>query len=261
MDLRTPPEFKSTKMPWKFGLIRDIIWSDSLQRFVLLTKNMIYTFDPNAFSQQVFSKAPTNDVTIETYAQIQPVHSSYAFWRCATFDDTLLIIYAGLSIDLNDLFHRRLDASLGFGTVMDQYKITRKSSQLIKRWQPPATCAPYEGIWCIRHHPETKQIGCALLDARTNHWRLEVRDRERFTCLWRINLPFENGDCEVSPLLNGQWLTTNSFNVRLIQVAQERLESAVEYERELKNALLLNDDFLVLRTKSTIEIHRLDQMK
>lgn len=144
---------------------------------------------------------------------------------------------------------------------MDHYKISRKSCRFVKRWTSPSTCAVYEGIWCIRHHPETRQIGCAVLDARTNYWRLEVRDRETFLCIWKINLPFECGDCEVSPLINGQWLATNSFNVRLIQIAQERLESAVEYERELKNALVMDENHLVLRTKSTVEVHRLDQIK
>ena len=151
--------------------------------------------------------------------------------------------------------------SLGFGTVIDEYTLTGSSFKLMNRWIPPKTCANHEGIWCIRYHPETDQLGCAIVDATNNQWRLEIRSRESFACLWRINMPFLSGDCEISPFPNGEWLATNSFNIRLLQIGYQVLKSAVEYERELKNAIVINDLYLVIRTKSTVEVHRLDGPK
>jgi hypothetical protein len=151
--------------------------------------------------------------------------------------------------------------SLGFGTVIDEYALTRSSSKFTSQWSSPKTCASHEGIWCIRYHPETDQLGCAIVDATNNQWRLEIRSRESFTCLWKINMPFLSGDCEISPFPNGEWLATNSFNIRLLQIGHQVLRSAVEYERELKNAVVINDLYLAIRTKSTMEVHRIDAKK
>lgn len=119
----------------------------------------------------------------------------------------------------------------------------------------------HEGIWCIRHSRETNRFAFSILDATTNQWRFELRTTDKLTTLYKVSLPFFTGDCEVSPLINGDWLSTNSFNVRLIHISDGKLKAAVEYERELKNAVAIDQRFLVIRTKGTIDIHRLDQKK
>jgi len=54
---------------------------------------------------------------------------------------------------------------------------------------------------------------------------------------------------------NGEWLIINSYGVRLIQIANHELKAAVEYERELKNAITMGNQYFLVRTKNTIEIH------
>jgi hypothetical protein len=93
------------------------------------------------------------------------------------------------------------------------------------------------------------------MDARTNQWRFELRDRKTFSQIFHVVLPLSHGDCEISPLPNGEWLTTNACGIRLIQIANNTLKAAVEYERELKNAITIGNDYFVVRTKNTIEIH------
>lgn len=145
--------------------------------------------------------------------------------------------------------------------MIDEYSITPSSCSLVKRWLPPRTCAEHEGIWCIRHHPDTDEIGLTIMDGQTNEWRFELRNPRDLSVLWQTPLPLTHGDCEVSPLLNGQWLAVNSCGIRLLHIVNRRLKAAVEYERELRNAIPIADEYLVIRTKNTLEIHSIRDNK
>ena len=157
-------------------------------------------------------------------------------------------------------FHDR-NLILGLATVVDEYMITPSSCSLVKRWLPPRTCAEHEGIWCIRHHPDTNEIGLTIMDGQSNQWRFELRHSQDLSVLWQTPLPLTHGDCEVSPLLYGQWLAVNSCGIRLLHIINRRLKAAVEYERELRNAIPIADDYLVIRTKNTLEIHSMENNK
>lgn len=262
IEVRKPPDFKPTKIPWRNGVLRDIVWSAGLNAFILLTKNALYSLKLNAHEAYLPpSLNPAAEFTVRAYSQIKPSDEQGSFWRCACVQSTLYIAYAGRTTGSEGVSSFLYIASLGFGTVIDEYAVTGSSCKLVNRWIPPKTCANHEGIWCIRYHPETDQLGCAIVDASNNQWRLEIRSRESFACLWKINMPFLSGDCEIFPFPNGEWLATNSFNIRLLQIGYQVLRSAVEYERELKNAIVINDLYLVIRTKSTVEVHRLDGPK
>jgi len=95
----------------------------------------------------------------------------------------------------------------------------------------------------------------SILDGQTNQWRFEIRDRKTFSIIWQTVLPLTHGDCEVSPLANAEWLTVNSCGIRLIQIGDFKLKSAVEYERELRNAIIISENYFAVRTKNTLEIH------
>lgn len=123
------------------------------------------------------------------------------------------------------------------------------------RWTSPQTCAKHEGIWCVRHHPETDQLAFTILDSRTNQWHFEVRSRKEFTRLWSIDMPISFGDVEISTLSRGNWLTIDSSGVRLIHLSNQRLKEIVEYLRELRNATPMGNLYFVIRTKNTLEIH------
>lgn len=150
---------------------------------------------------------------------------------------------------------------LGFATIVDEYAITPSSCSLIKRWLPPRTCGEQEGIWCLRHHPDTNEIGMTIMDGQTNQWRFELRDARDLNILWQYALPVTHGDCEISPLINGQWLLVNSCGVRLLQIINRKLKAAVEYERELRNGISIGEEYFVIRTKNTLEIHAIKNEK
>jgi hypothetical protein len=99
------------------------------------------------------------------------------------------------------------------------------------------------------------------MDGRNNQWRFEIRDRENLSTIWQTVLPLTHGDCELSPLPNGEWLTVNSCGVRLIHIADNKIKAAVEYERELRNAITIGNKYFLVRTKNTLEIHPIMKKK
>lgn len=107
----------------------------------------------------------------------------------------------------------------------------------------------------MRFHPMLQQLGLTIMDGRTNQWRFEIREQNTLDRVWQTVLPIGVGDCEVSPLFNGDWLMINSCGSRLVQLSGKELRAAVEYERELKNAITLGDEYFVIRTKNTIDVH------
>jgi len=139
--------------------------------------------------------------------------------------------------------------------------LTILSCKFVNRWTPPKTCAAYEGIWCIRNHPDTNQLCFTILDTRNDQWRIEVRNRDKLTLVWQLALPSMSGDWEISPLSDREWLAINSCGTRLVQIADKKFKAAIDYGRELRNAIVINNLHFVVRTKTTIEIHQLKRLK
>lgn len=99
------------------------------------------------------------------------------------------------------------------------------------------------------------------MNGQNNQWRFEIRNRKNFSLIWQTALPLTHGDCELSPLPDKQWVAINSCGVRLIQIANRKLKAAVEYERELRNAIPLGNDYFLVRTKQTIEVHTIKKQE
>ena len=239
IEIRTPPKFEPKKMPWREGLIRDAVWCSELGVFFLLTQRGLYAFDPRTLVASATTTTIDTHLQLKviTYTKIKPMDDSHSFWRCACAGKTLYICYSGL------------------GTIVDEYRIERKSCELINRWMPPDTCAINEGIWCIRYHSETDQLGLTIMNGQTNQWHFDIRDRKKFSLIWRSVLPISHGDCEVTTIEQGEWLIINSSGIRLVHIAHRKMKAVVEYERELRNAIMIGKDYFVIRTKSTIEVH------
>jgi hypothetical protein len=141
---------------------------------------------------------------------------------------------------------------------MEEYTLGSSSCKLVNRWQPPKTCKPHEGIWAIRYHPETDELGLTIIDSTTKQWRFEVRHREKFNLVWSAALPLTRGDAEITIVPNQQWLVVNVFGLQLAQLSRHGLKSMIDYDSELRAAVVIDDAFFVVRTKSTLDIHRLD---
>jgi hypothetical protein len=94
------------------------------------------------------------------------------------------------------------------------------------------------------------------MDTTNNEWRFEVRDRKKLTHLWHIELPFIDGDCEISALPNGDWLAVNSRGRNFVQISNQELNPVIEYRSDLKNAMMMRNSYFAVRTRNTIEVQR-----
>ncbi|CAF0977103.1 unnamed protein product [Rotaria magnacalcarata] len=244
IEFRIPPKFQSKCIPWNYGLIRDIIWCSNLNIFILLTRDSLLSISPEgAIVPAKTTTKSLDDFKIHKYPTVKPYDSSVVFWRCTCIGTSLFITYSG------------------FGTVIDEYSMRANSCKIVNRYMPPNTCAVYEGIWCIRSLESRNQLGLTIMDARNNQWRVELRNGDDCTIVWKMVLPIQFGDCELTILPNEEWLIVNSCGIRLIQIANQKIKAGVEYERELRNAVAIGKSYFAIRTKSTVEIHRVKQLK
>ena len=111
----------------------------------------------------------------------------------------------------------------------------------------------------MRYHPKLDQIGMSIMNARTNGWIFEIRNKKDLSPIWQTVLPMTRGDCEVTPFIDQEWLIINSCGIRLLQISGHRFKVAVEYERELKNAIAIGNDYFAIRTKNTLDVHSMKE--
>ena len=97
IEFRLPPKFLPKKIPWRSGLIRDIIWCEDLGVFLLLTKDSLHSISPQAlFTSETGVNKPQTEFSVSTYNKIKPFNGDTSFWRCTCAGTTLYIIYSGL---------------------------------------------------------------------------------------------------------------------------------------------------------------------
>ena len=96
VEFRLPPNFQAKRIPWRFGLVRDIVWCSQFDVFLLLTRDALHSLSPNSmFISASARNKPLEKYPTKTYARIKPFHPDNLFWRCACAGRTLYITYAG----------------------------------------------------------------------------------------------------------------------------------------------------------------------
>lgn len=97
IELRAPPKFEPRKIPWRDGLLRDIVWCPQLAVFILLTQKTLYTFDPASITAPVHSSMATRDLQLKitAYNKIKPFDDRFSFWRCTAVGTRIFIVYSG----------------------------------------------------------------------------------------------------------------------------------------------------------------------
>lgn len=91
LEFAVPPKFDMKKIPWKFGLLRDLVWSEELSMFILLTKS-------NLYGLQIGGIADANSeprLSSLCYSKIIPSSNDKSFWRCMCVGSTVYISYSG----------------------------------------------------------------------------------------------------------------------------------------------------------------------
>jgi hypothetical protein len=111
------------KLPWNLGHIRDICWSGTLDRFILMTDNCgIYFVQDNSISSENVENL-TNE----------------KFHSCTCSETSLFV-----TIDT-------------YGSLIMEYHLL-PSIKLVKQWKSPETCTKDEFISNIRYNNEKLRL-------------------------------------------------------------------------------------------------------
>ena len=89
------PELTMTRIPWNFGMMRDLIWSDDLNMFLVLMRNSLRNINLGVFDGPTVSSSDKNSTAGKEYTNVKPFGDEGAFWRCTCAQKTIFITYTG----------------------------------------------------------------------------------------------------------------------------------------------------------------------
>ena len=217
--------------PWIHGRIYVMCWSSTLNRFIVITNDMIFTIDENL-------------LTIERCDLIHPHHHNNnnicRNWRSGTCSNTNLFLSSG------DL-----------GTSIYEFTLL-PSIQFVKEWSSPISCRKDEGIDDLCY--KNGKFAIIIFHQSTNETRLELRLSPTLDVIWSIELghtaPRRTTGC--CSLNNDEWLITDEYAYRIYHISTDgHLVKSEKYNPAPYNALLFNKDILAIRTVEGINLHKI----
>ena len=214
----------SRRIDWDKPSIRSIVWSSTLNEFIL------HTSDGNLllFNSKFESTEPiAND----------PIRS----WHLCACSDTSL--FASTYRQRSDLF---------------QFDLLSRF-QLIKRWQPPHSCQENERIIDMTGRNKT----LALIIQSSSSVRLELRSAETLERLWSTPIEMKvNVNCAPiigSSLDSTDWVLVDYNASQLLYVSSNgQLKKIATYPYSAPwSAVLLDSKTLVVTTEKSLNFHHL----
>lgn len=97
LEIRLIGEFKAKRVPWNFGLIRDLIWSRELGLFFALTKTCLLSLNLEEFGRAKTLTSGSPQFDINLYTSVRPADEINSFWRLTSIDKFLYVSYTGFS--------------------------------------------------------------------------------------------------------------------------------------------------------------------
>lgn len=218
------------KTPWIHGRIYVMCWSSTLNRFIVITNDTIYTIDENLLA-------------IERCDLIHHHHNNniYRNWRSGTCSNINLYLSTG------DL-----------GSSIYEF-ILLPSIQFVKEWSSPISCRHDEGIddLCYRND----KFAIIIFHQTTNETRLDLRSSITLDTIWSIELshlaPRRTSGC--CWLNNDEWFVTDEYDFRIFHISADgHLIKSEKYDPAPYNALLYGKDMIAIRTIEGINLHKLN---
>jgi hypothetical protein len=132
IEIRTPPKFEVKKIPWRYGLIRDIVWCPEFGVFILLTQKALFTLNTKSFVSPPSALYNTDiQLTVNSYAKIKPFDEKSSFWRCTCAGTTVYISNSG-----NILFFY-LEKQIRTDNLLTDREMSEADVQIGHRGYPP----------------------------------------------------------------------------------------------------------------------------
>ena len=211
--------------PWKFDFIRDMCWSSALTSFILTTRSrQIYLVHQKTLATELIQTIEEQD------------------WSSCTCSESSLYLTA-----------RRE------GTNLFQFNLL-SSFELIKRWKPPQSCKQYEGILNTAY--KNKKLAFVTAHSSTSIVQLELRSSTTLDRLWSLRLDMSHimGQplIRCSPLKCDEWLVVDNNTSLLVHVAKDgQIKETSKCNSSPWNAVLFGSNLLAIRTKNSVDFHKL----
>lgn len=214
------------KTPWLHDRIYIMCWSSTLNRFIVVTNDTIYTIDSNLMAIERCEFTHHNNI--------------YRSWRSGTCSNTSLYLSTG-----------ELGPSLYEFTLLP-------SIQFVKEWSSPITCRKEEFIDDLCY--KNGKLAMIIFQQTTNEVRFDQRSSTTLDLIWSIEIarivPRRTTGC--CWLNNNEWLITDEYDFRLFHISADgHLIKTEKYSPAPYNALLFGKDILAIRTIEGVNLHRL----
>ncbi|CAF3974716.1 unnamed protein product [Rotaria sordida] len=215
-----------TKTPWIHGRIYIMCWSLTLNRFIVITNDTIFTIDENLMAIERCDLNYHNNI--------------YHNWRSGSCSNTNLYL-----------------STVDLGSSIYEFTLL-PSIQFIKEWPSPIICRKDECIDDLCY--KNGKLAIIIFHQPTNEIRLDLRSSTTFDIIWSIEIanivPRRTTGC--CWLNNDEWLITDEYDFRLFHIsANGHLLKSDKYDPAPYNALLFGKDVLAIRTIKGVSLHRL----
>ncbi|CAF1020312.1 unnamed protein product [Adineta steineri] len=214
------------RIPWIHGRIYSMCWSSTINRFIIITNNIIFTLDENLLAIERCDLIHSNNI--------------YRNWRSGTCSNT------NLFLSTNEL-----------GSSIYEFTLL-PSIQLVKEWSSPTTCRKDESIDDLCY--KNDKFAIIIFHQSTNETHFDLRSSTTFDVIWSIEIghsvPRRTTGC--CGLNNDEWLITDEYDFRLYHISSNgHLVKSDKYDPAPYNALLFGRDILAIRTTQGVNLHKL----
>ncbi|CAF4071818.1 unnamed protein product [Adineta steineri] len=208
---------------WEYDYIRDICWSSTLDKFILIVKCGIFLADENLTS-------------IESIETIEKRN----WWSCTCSNSSLFVTMNGLG---SDIF---------------QFNVV-SSFSLTKQWKPETSCGTKEYIYSIANNNET--LAMIIANTTTKKVRIDLRSSTTLDQLWSLNLYDTNAPAKlisrVCLLRCDEWLVADPSGSRLFHITKDgKIEESLDDKSKPSNAVLFGSNILAINTTKCVNFYR-----
>jgi hypothetical protein len=207
---------------WNYGEYRDMCWSSSLDRFIIVGEKGIFSVDEKTMLIDKLSVGQERN------------------WLSCTSSDTSLFL-----------------STYTLASSIIEYSLL-PSVKIITEWKSPDTCQKQEWITDMKYNNGT----IALLIHNTSQKQLfiELRNVKTLSRLWSIrmdsaNLQKKSFHCCL--LNDDEWLVMKHDSDRLVHVTKDgKMKSSCSYESTPWCATMFGSDIIVITTTQSINFHK-----
>ncbi|CAF1151241.1 unnamed protein product [Rotaria sordida] len=215
------------RIPWRHGIIYDICWSVTLNRFIILHQKHLFFLDENTMSIE----------------KVQTIEKRK--WLSCTCTDKFLFL-----------------STNEWGSSITKIKFT-STKKLDNQWQSPNICKPDEYIDIITSNK--KNLAIIIRNNTNKTIRLELRSSETLDCMWSLLLDIlwnRNKPFHCCPFINEDWLVADYETGRLLHITKTgKIKSTIPYNTIPYCVTMFGSNTLVVSAKDGIHFHNLNYKK